>query len=98
MQSRSFSRVFIFMKRHSLQAHRSVGAGMKCLSGHSFWRRCNIPASVAMMMSLAGVFRHQATIFSVEQTSSASIRTERVHSGWATTGAPGNCWRIRVMA
>ena len=50
-----------------------------------------MPASVAMIMSLAEVFRHQVIIFSVEQTSSASIRTDRVHSGWATTGAPGNC-------
>ena len=55
MQSWSFSRVFIFMNLHSLQRQLSVGAGMKVLSGHSFFNRCNIPASVAMMIWRAGL-------------------------------------------
>ena len=56
MQSCSFSSVFIFMNLHSLQAQRSLGAGMKILSGHSRSSRCNMPASVAMMMARAGEF------------------------------------------
>ena len=36
IQLRSFSSVFIFMNRHSLQRQFSVGAGMKVLPGHSF--------------------------------------------------------------
>jgi hypothetical protein len=48
---------------------------MKIFSGISFLRRCNIPASVTMIISFAGDCRQNVTIFSVEQTSSASRRT-----------------------
>jgi hypothetical protein len=38
-----------------------------------------------MMMVFAVCCLHQPTMSSVEQTTSASIRTASVHSGWATT-------------
>ena len=54
MQSCSFSNVFSFMNRHSLQRQWSVGAGIKVLPGHYRRNRCSIPASVAMMIREAG--------------------------------------------
>src|SRR4026207_93358 len=85
------------MNLHSLQRQLSVGAGMNRLPGHSFRNRWIIPASVAMMMALAVDRLQNLTIFSVEQISSASIRTALVHSGCATRGASGNSRRMRLM-
>jgi len=63
------------MNRHSPQKQLSVGPGINVLSGISFFNRCSMPASVTIMISRAGEFLQNAIIFSVEQTSSASIRT-----------------------
>jgi hypothetical protein len=73
--SYAFSRVFIFMNRHSPQKQLSVGPGINVLCGISLCSRCNRPASVTTMISCAGDSLQNVTIFSVEQTSSASIRT-----------------------
>src|SRR5213075_3497848 len=79
--SYAFSSVFIFMNRHSPQKQLSVGPGMKVLLGISLLRRCNRPASVTTMISRASDSLQKVTIFSVEQTSSANMRTAYVHSG-----------------
>src|SRR5215470_18483766 len=73
--SYAFSSVFIFMNRHSPQKQLSVGPGMKVLLGISLRRRCNRPASVTTMISRADDSLQNVSIFSVEQTSSASMRT-----------------------
>src|SRR5262249_20586261 len=76
--SYAFSKVFIFMNRHSPQKQLSVGPGMNLLLGISLRSRCNKPASVTTMISRAGDSLQNVTIFSVEQTSSASMRTAYV--------------------
>src|SRR5215831_4431095 len=95
--SYAFSNVFIFMNRHSPQKQLSVGPGINLLLGISLRSRCNNPASVTTMISRAGDSLQNVTIFSVEQTSSASMRTAYVHSGCATTGAWGYSSRILLI-
>src|SRR5437667_6078785 len=70
----AFSSVFIFMNRHSPRKQLSVGPGINALSGISFFNRCNMPASVTIIISRAGEFLQYAIIFAVEQTS-----YERIH-------------------
>ena len=54
-----------------------------------------MPDSVTMMKEEAGLSVQKGIIFSVEQMWSASRRTASVHSGWATTSAPG-CFSFRA--
>src|SRR5207249_9786451 len=84
--SYAFSSVFIFMNRHSPQKQLSVGPGMKVLSGISFPRRCNRPASVTTMISRAGDSLQKVTILSVEQILLYKIRLVYVHSVCSSTG------------
>ena len=79
--SKSLGRVFIFMKRQSLQAQCPVGPATNDLLGSSRFKRCIMPVSVRIMKVSDGLSRQKETIFSVLQTSSAMSLTESMHSG-----------------